>query len=76
MADPAPAHLRQRHLYHAPGPEAVKTLTEIRRRVLDLAVYVELSTPVGREQALALTKLQEAQMWANAAIAMREPLAE
>lgn len=30
--------------------------------------------PPGREQALALTALQEASMWANAAIAMTAPL--
>lgn len=35
----------------------------------DLAHYIVAYAPMGREQSLALTALQEAQMWTNAAIA-------
>jgi hypothetical protein len=39
----------------------------LRRKVEELAKEIKESTPPSREQSLALTKLQEAEMWANAA---------
>ena len=35
-----------------------------------LATWIAENTPVSREQSLALTSLQEAAMWTNAAIAV------
>ncbi len=39
---------------------------------MKLAQYVLALTPESREQSLAVTKLEEAMMWANAAIARNE----
>ena len=41
----------------------------VRDHCLGLAGFIVANTPEGREQSLALTKLQEVMMWANAAIA-------
>lgn len=38
-----------------------------------LAGHIVSTTPPSREQSLSLTALQEAVMWANAAIAHHEP---
>jgi hypothetical protein len=41
----------------------------IRRWALEFAEYINLQVPEGREKALAITKLEEVMMWANAGIA-------
>lgn len=41
----------------------------VRNKVGNLALHFFKTLPEGREQALAITKLEEAMMWANAAIA-------
>lgn len=50
---------------------------EVRTRLRLLALWVLDDVPQSRERSLALTALQEAMMWCNAAIAIhteREPL--
>lgn len=44
----------------------------LRDHAKQLAIRIVESTPPSREQALALTKLEECVMWANAAIARNE----
>ncbi|MDG3012450.1 hypothetical protein G4X40_20120 [Rhodococcus sp. D2-41] len=44
----------------------------IREGCKALALFLEAKVPVGREKALALTKVEEAMYWANAAIARQE----
>lgn len=39
----------------------------LRDMIKDVAKYIRDSTPYSREQSLALTKLDEAEMWANKA---------
>lgn len=43
--------------------------TSVRSACLTLAEKLHDSLPAGRESALAITKLEEAMFWANAAIA-------
>ena len=59
-------------IYHAPHGDQVTRYAEMRKRLLDVAGYVVENTPASREQSLALTKLEEAMFWANAAIARNE----
>lgn len=43
--------------------------TNIRERSKILALYLAENLPAGREQSMALSKLEEVMFWANAAIA-------
>lgn len=66
------AELERRFTYHPPKPEQVSRYAEINDRTLELAKRIRDLTPAGREQALALTALEEARMRANQAIATGE----
>lgn len=68
--------LVNRFKYHPAVSDAVKSKhTDIRNAcALFTSVIIEL-TPHGREQSLAITKIEEAMMWATAAVA-RDPANE
>lgn len=55
--------------YHAPTAEKRVLHEEVRAQVKMTAAFIDELVPDGREKALALTKLEEALFWANAAIA-------
>jgi hypothetical protein len=55
--------------YHAPKPGQPDIYTDIRRTAKEFALKIDDHCPDSREKTLALTKLEEAVMWANAAIA-------
>lgn len=62
--------LRHRFDYHPPQTaSAVKAHETVRSQCLELATVVEMLVPPGREQSLAIKKIEEAMMWANAGIA-------
>lgn len=61
--------VEKRFSHHAPDEAAASLHTYIRAETKDLAYDFEVHLPESREKALALTKLEEALMWANAAIA-------
>lgn len=58
---------------HYVSQDAVTRLDAVRAAGRALAVTVAQMAPEGREQALALTKIEEAVFWANAGIAREEP---
>ncbi len=62
------------YTYHAPHSDQTQRYEILRTMAKDLARKILMSTPPSREQALALTKLEEAIFWANASIARNEPL--
>ena len=71
--------LKKRFTYHKPddskmrGGLAQQSRYELlREQALALATSILHLTPKSREQSLAFTKLEEAIMWANSAIARRE----
>lgn len=64
--------LEVRFRYHPPHGDQPERYTKIRSDVRTLAKWIVDHTPESREQSLALTALEEAVMWANAAIARRE----
>lgn len=62
--------LKNRFDFHpADTPEKQTNHACVRGVVLNAAVAIEAVTPKGREQSLAITALEEAMMWANAAVA-------
>lgn len=59
--------------HHPPSsPEVGERYAEIRAQLKQSAIFICESTPVSREQSLALTKLEEAMFWANAAVARHD----
>jgi len=55
--------------YHAPTPEKARLYEDLRRRYLELALFLVDVVPPGREQSLALTDLERSCQSANAGIA-------
>lgn len=67
------ADLMIRFNHHPPRtPETADAHGQVRELLRDVALVLDQILPNGREKALATTKLEEAMMWANAAIA-RQP---
>ncbi len=58
--------------YHAPKDGQADRYANIRLNARDLAELFDKECPDSREKSLAMTKLEEAVMWANAAIARNE----
>ena len=62
-----------RFTYHPPHGDQPERFSDLRATAKVLAEAIVAQTPASREQSLALTALEEAVFWANAAIARREP---
>lgn len=58
--------------YHAPNESQVERYPLIREKAKELANLIVALSPPSREQSLAITKVEEAVMWANAGIARNE----
>lgn len=58
--------------YHAPKEGQPARYTVLRDKAKELAVMVDEMCPNSREKSLAMTKIEESIMWANAAIARNE----
>lgn len=65
-------NINHRFSYHAPKPGQPARYEMLRSEAKRLAMNIVCHTPAGREQALALTKLEEAIFWTNAGIARGE----
>jgi hypothetical protein len=58
--------------YHPPKGDQVERYQELRAKAKELALLIYELTPQSREQSIALTLLEQANMMANAAIARNE----
>jgi hypothetical protein len=63
--------LEIRFTYHKPEPNLGGLYEMLRTEAKNFAITITESTPESREQSLAITALEEAVFWANAAIARR-----
>jgi hypothetical protein len=55
--------------YHAPKPGQAEKYEELRSKAKELAYLIKQHCPDSRESSTAMTHLETAVMWANAAIA-------
>lgn len=55
--------------YHAPKPGQPEQYTAIREKAKELAYLIDSTCTDSCEKSLAMTKLEECAMWANASIA-------
>jgi hypothetical protein len=65
----ATADLKNRFTYHPPEGNQASIYEKLRFNGLNLAEMIDELAPDSREKSLAITKLEEAIMWANASIA-------
>lgn len=68
--------LKHQHSWRSPNEASRTVLHELRQRFLDLAVFLDCKTPSSRERSLALTKLDEARMWASNAATLAGEIKE
>jgi len=64
--------INNRFTYHAPKPGQSKRYEDLREAGRQLAILINDLCPESREKSLAITKVEEAISWANAAIARNE----
>jgi len=64
-----PRDMDNRFTYHPPSEEKAVKHVQIREHGRTLAELIDGMVPDGREKSLALTKIEEAIMWANAGLA-------
>ena len=64
--------IEKRFTYHPPTNNNVDRFSAIRTEAYLFAIQINALVPDGREKSLAITKLEEVVMWANAGIAREE----
>lgn len=64
------ADIKRRFTHHPPRNDAdVHQHESVRLAMMEVALDVDEKMPPSREKSLAITKLEEAMMWANAGLA-------
>jgi hypothetical protein len=64
------ADIENRFAFHAaPDQEKRDAHTSVRQTCRQLADFLNLQLPEGRDKSLAMTKLEEVMFWSNAALA-------
>ena len=72
ITDAEKAKAENNFSYHAPKGNQAERYENLRYGAKYLALNILNKCPDSRERSLALTKLEEAVMWANASIARNE----
>ncbi|MFO0898959.1 MAG: hypothetical protein U0836_16165 [Pirellulales bacterium] len=72
VTDEQQKDMERRFTYHKPGGDQTERYQAMRGYAREYALMLVRCVPDSRERALALTKLEEAVMWANAGIARNE----
>lgn len=68
--------IHERFSFHKASAMQVPSHESVRFRFKVIAIFMDVLLPECREKSMCLTKLQEAMMWANAAVALTEPVAD
>ena len=66
------SEIRDTFRYHSPNPDRVRTHEQIRERMTATVVEVAGLIPASRERSTFITLMQQAQMMANAAVAIHD----
>ena len=66
------AKIENAFTYHAQKDGQPEKYQAIREKAKELAYLIQELVPPSREQSLAMTKLEECSMWANAGIARND----
>lgn len=69
ISDVAKKQLDHNFKYHAPKEGQPEVYEKIRDKAKELAYLIYTDCPTGREQAVALTNLEQSVFWTNAGIA-------
>lgn len=64
--------MENRFTYHSPTHDKIITHEAIREQAKNYAYFLDAVLPDSREKSLAITKLEEVVMWANASVARNE----
>lgn len=62
--------------YHKPSDDGLKKINMLREAFSELESHITVLCPVTREQAVAITHLETAAMWAIKAVVCNDPLSE
>ena len=65
--------IRDTFRFHSSNPESVKVHEKVRREITETTVEIAEMLPESRERSLFITYMQQAQMMANAAVAIHAP---
>ncbi len=69
---PVPEYIERIFVYHKPQGDQAARYETLRAQAKNLAIIIHMNCPESRERSLAITKLQECVMFANASIAINE----
>jgi hypothetical protein len=72
MTEAERKQLENNFTYHPPKDMQTQRYQAIREKAKELAVLLHQECPPSRERSLAITNLEQAAFWANAAIARNE----
>ena len=64
--------IQKNFTYYSPSAVQVEKYDELRQQAKEFAQTIDQLCPNSREKSLAITKLEEVVMWANASIARNE----
>lgn len=64
------------HKHHVPAPEDIPAIQKIRQATIDYEKMIDELCPPGRDLSIAKTNLEQARMWAIAALVKPRPVSE
>ncbi|MCT6924084.1 hypothetical protein [Metasolibacillus sp.] len=69
---PLNQQIENNFMYHSPKEGQQKKYESIREKAKELAYLIDDVCPNSREKSVSMTNLEQAVMWANAAVARNE----